>query len=69
MIRAPFLIGATANTPRPCTGELRTSTSGDVTMGGPPLLGCAWVDMSMGLGFRLDLVFVFFAMVRLRRAP
>ena len=33
---------ATANTPRPCTSELRTSTSGEVGMGGPPRLGCDW---------------------------
>src|SRR5689334_14032735 len=57
-MRVPFLIGCTANTPRPCTGELRTSTRSEVTIGGPPLVGCGWEDMSMdflaGMGALLD---------------
>src|ERR1044071_12711 len=47
MMRVPLGIGATANTPRPWTGELRTSMSGEVTMGGPPFVGCGCVDMSI----------------------
>src|SRR6185295_5339800 len=47
MMRVPLDIGATAKTPRPCTGELRTSMSAEVTMGGPPFVGCGCVDMSI----------------------
>src|SRR6185295_4799206 len=42
IIRVPLLIAATANTPLPCTGELRTSMSGEVAMGGPPRVGWDW---------------------------
>ena len=34
MMRVPFLIGATANTPRPWIGELRASISGEVAITG-----------------------------------
>src|SRR5262245_49861762 len=41
-IRVPLGMCASANTPRPCTGEFRTSTRVEVTIGGPPLVGCDW---------------------------
>src|SRR5215831_586140 len=41
-MRVPLAMGDRANTPRPCTGESRTSTSVEVTMGGPPLVGWDW---------------------------
>src|ERR1041384_2600246 len=47
MIRAFFAMCFTAKTPRPCTGELRTSTRSEVAMAGPPFVGCGWLDMSI----------------------
>src|SRR5688572_27751744 len=48
MMRVPLLMSATAKTPRPCTGELRTSISAEVTMGGPPFVGCVWSNVAFG---------------------
>ena len=36
MIRVPFRIGATANTPLPCTFERRTLMRGELTIFAPP---------------------------------
>src|SRR5688572_21910560 len=59
MMRAPLAMGAAANTPRPCTGELRTSMSAELVIGGPPLVGWDWSNAGFfALGF-FALAFVF----------
>ncbi len=68
MIRVPFLMCPQANTPRPCTGELRTSTSGEVTIGGPPRFGCGWLDMSIFFVLRF-MIFLGREFAKRPRAP
>src|SRR5215831_4106416 len=54
MMRVPLPIAVRANTPRPWTGESRTSMSVDVTTGGPPRVGWDWSNsLTFGASFFL----------------